>query len=255
MSDLTAKYSPIYYRRIGIFSDFKKNLKHGLTVFAIMNLIVTIGLIFKILIGGEFYYFSVFFNYGFGLVVLFFFYSSIMSDFFLIPFFVLGWLIAGLYARVRYGIYGSSALIYGVLILPGLASLTLLILSFPFILVNIPISLTIVALIGLLAVGVLILMLIYAIPAIIIAPLLIHTKKADVKIGTYVNFLVLNSPLPLEKPKACPFRSKDKPGCSYLGYAASETVALICDFESTFRACRIYGYLYYKVKGTQEEIQ
>jgi len=219
-----------------------------------MNIIVSVGVLFQIMVEGSTSYQGLFFDYGFGIVSLFIFYYTIFEQVFLMPFIALGWLVAGVYSRSKYGIYSGSALFAGLLVLPGLAVVFILLLIFP--LVFLGLTELILLLVAILVLGgtVFVYMLVFALPAIIFSPILVSNKKADVKVGTYVNFLVITGPIPNEKPRPCPFRSKDQPGCSFLGYSASDK-PLICDFESTFRSCRIYGHLYDKVKGAQAELK
>lgn len=177
---------------------------------------------------------------------------------------VLGWIIAALYAANKYHSNVElhivrSASIFALFMIAVLSPfiLALLILGLT---INTATFLSVLVLIAYLiayTAGIAFaLELIVAVPALIILAFRKKEKIASVHFATSQNLLVLPTQITTKPIKFCPMKDQNINGCGHLGYSIPRNIHLICDYESTFRACKIYAYLYSKHETlTKEEIK
>lgn len=163
--------------------------------------------------------------------------------------YILGWVFAGLYTKKKYGKDAARIIVT--------ASAIPLVLTFFFLLllmiVLFPIfgSISFLLLIGIgLTIGVLALVSVsLALIGYVISIFFVKNESTETKAVVSMNYLLLPvvPPTPGEQIDYCPFRMKDKKGCSFLGYTISTSGSLICDYASTYLRCNVYSHLYYKV--------
>jgi hypothetical protein len=223
-------------------------VKHSLYTFAIVNLIIWIGNIVYTLIEGEMLFPTFLFDMDLGLLLLFSAFYFSFSNSIIFVFFLLGWTVAGLYAKRVGGKKNTTIILYASLI-PAIIAFTIIGIVIVTFMINISIGaiLPTLMILVLLFGGIGLSGMFLAIPGYMIANV-INFKVAQEPVNQSLpDFLVLFGPTPNEKVKHCPFRMNDQPGCAFLGYTAPNN-PLICDYQSKWTYCYVYSHLYDKLE-------
>ena len=167
--------------------------------------------------------------------------ATIISDPVGMGILVLGWMIAGVYIKKKYGEDSTSILLRGstipVIFILVTVGLILLTVSF-----DTGLGFTVLLLLVFIVGALFAFSVILSAGGIILAMLIGFDGSVSVTETQEPDFLVLPVVPEDEKIKYCPFRSHD-PGCSYLGYRAPDK-PLICDYRSTYLRCRVYAHIY-----------
>lgn len=247
LNNFGINHTTFYYNyRQKIFGNLSKKVHHGMTLFAIMNAFWSMGIILEFLITGKISLNPILFNFDIGFIMLLIYYFLGITNSYLVPFIIIGWIVASFYAKLRYGPNANISIFYGIITLPLISFIVFMFIILPLTMTGLGIItlfyfLVIIAGVFSIWFGIL------AIPGIVIANVLIKNKEADTEIALIPNFLVLISP-PIEKKEKCPFKNIEPNGCSFLGYRATDNSPLICDFKSTYTSCSVYKYLYERVE-------
>jgi hypothetical protein len=185
----------------------------------------------------------------FSLAFLIVFYLQVVNHPILILFIITGWLFSNIWIRRNYGKKSFSILMQATL-LPFSSTffvvLLILVIFFPILgMFSILIFFIFIFYLGFL-------WFIAAMMAFISYPLAKKITTNEISViqkNDSRNYLILQTipPTPNEVIEYCPFKMKDKNGCSFLGYQVEANKTLICDFSSTYRRCNIYFHLYGKV--------
>ncbi len=169
----------------------------------------------------------------------------------------------GIYLRIEFQDKAFSKLVQGAAFITAFLGIPITIIGISFIIPSTPLQvLPLLLLVYLRSMAFLFLIVgIVLTPAIFVVFLpfegifKLKDRKAKATPQMYRNFLLLQGqipPTPNEPVKHCPFKNQKTDTCTYLNY---QTIALpkICDYESTFRRCLVYGRLVQKIKSIKEE--
>ena len=213
--------------------------------------------------------FTILLNIDTGLLNYFFLYISGGGSTYVLTGFYVSWNIALIYSAVKHrknfisvyakGIFFTYLLFVSVFFGIFSTALILLLLYTPMVFFNVLILLFLVILIF--SIAMFVVMIIMSIPGFIIALLITSSKQITplkpnkVMIPHYLvvpNQLLLNVRLNNKKnPELfCPYRFKDRAGCSFLGYETSPDFPLICDQPDTWQRC----YVYFTISKSGEKI-
>lgn len=223
-------------------------VKHSLYTFAIVNLILWMGNIVYTLVEGEMLFPATLLDMDLGLLLLFSAFYFGFENGIIFVFILLGWTVAGLYAKRVGGKKTTTIILYASLIPTFIAFMLISV-----VIVTFMISISIVAVLPILLLLVIMFASIgfsgmfLAIPGYIIANVIKFEVSQESVNQSLPDFLVLFGPIPNEPVKPCPFRMKDRPGCAFLGYTAPDG-PLICDYQSKWTYCYVYSHLYSKLE-------
>ncbi len=223
-------------------------VKHSLYTFAIVNLIIWTSNIVYTLVEGEMLFPATLFDMDLGLILLFNAYYSSFENSIIFVFIILGWTVAGLYAK-RVGGKKYTLIILLASLIPALLAFVIIgIVVFTFLLnISLSIALSVLMILILLFASIGASGMLLAIPGYMIANVVKYNVAQDPVNQSLPDFLVLFGTIPTEPVKFCPFRMKDKPGCAFLGYTAPAG-PLICDYQSKWTYCYVYSHLYNKLE-------
>ncbi len=223
-------------------------VKHSLYTFAIVNLIIWTANIVYTLVEGEMLFPTMLFDMDLGLILLFSAYYSSFDNSIIFLFILLGWTVAGLYAKRVGGKKYTTIILYASLI-PAIIAFVIIGVVVVTFLLNISLAavLSVLLILVVLFASIGASGMFLAIPGYMIANIVKYNVSQEAVNQSLPDFLVLFGMVPNEPVKYCPFRMKDKPGCAFLGYTAPDG-PLICDYQSKWTYCYVYSHLYSKLE-------
>ncbi len=236
-----------YFQKIA--RDFSDDVYQAFVAFAIANFFYLTGF----LISSAFGNITLAINIDLTFYLLFEIYTVALLNFSLTIYLALGWIIAGIYIRMKFPSAGAKPIIYGAAIIPIYMILFVIylvltiMLSAPSVFFGI-LSAFIVFLGSALFVGGIayVYLLAIALPGVLVLSLTKNrTKRTYSNVSMSSSFLHSFTMVNPATARDCPFKDKELHGCSYLGYSAPPGI-LICDHPDTFRKCELYAHLYDK---------
>jgi len=172
----------------------------------------------------------------------------------------LAWNVALLYSGIAYGPRYQAIFLKTVLLTVIIGNSIFIILFLPSTLLitissgKISTLLTLPLILSFLTVILIIYAFVVSIPSFIII-LLFLSKKTNAQLSPYKEtvpgylivppYISTKVSLNLEKDPGqyCPYRFKDRSGCSFLGYEVTDKYPLICDQKETWSHCFVYKYI------------
>lgn len=228
----------------------------ALEAFAVANLIIWIGNIIYTINSNQTLLNLTLIDIDLGIILMYSGFVGILGNPQMLTFAALGWIVAGIRVRRKYFRQSSTILILSLIIPISLFPIILAIFAlnlavssfgafiFPFI-IGFAVLLILFNLVG----------LIITLPAFFVMEMVKDPKPMEAIVNVSQNSLILSGPVPPtpgEPVMYCIYRMKDKPGCAFLGYQVGN-YPLMCDYQSTWRACKLYSHLYYRLVVLENE--
>ena len=228
----------------------------ALEAFAVANLIIWIGNIIYTINSNQTLLNLTLIDIDLGIILMYSGFIGILNNPQMLAFAALGWIVAGIRVRRRYFRQSTSILIMSLIIPISLFPILLVIFAINLAISSIgPLILTLVLTFALLLIIFNLVGLLITIPAFIVMEMVKDPKPMEATVNVSQNSLILSGPIPPnpgEPIMYCIYRMKDKPGCAFLGYQVGN-YPLICDYQSTWRACKLYSHLYYRLVVLENE--
>ncbi len=235
---------------------YSDNIFHAIIVFAIANSALFIGQIVEVLVTNNIFLFSSLIDLDLAILLMFVFYLQIFTSPILMGSLVIGLLLGAWYSNRVSGINSARIFLYGTMVLPIIFILTTSLIMIVFVMMMnepLPFTLFFLMVFFIYAVVIFVIISIFGIPGyILINVLKSYSGPEKTQIYRHSQYLKLTV-VPDNPVVYCPFRMKDKAGCSFLGYSIPD-FPLICDYQETWLNCVIYKHLYHSLDQEFKEV-